>query len=239
MCRRAARRLLLWSADARTTGCRQDVDRPRHRRPRVHNGVRQDRHRRLGTCPEKRTRSVTDVLGSHNEKIGSSGRTRTYNPPVNSRIQLVLPRVAARCAELLEVAASCGTQEARKRQRVSRRVGDRRSPCGPVAEQDGTPPAGDGPAVARCDRSGPAPGRVASRSPDGAPPDRVPDRSSLHRVGRRGVWHRTEVLLFRGSGESARGSCSGRSARETRRGRAAETRRLQQRPGRQSDGRWN
>jgi len=147
--------------------------------------------------------------------------------------------LAGTCRVLLEVAASCGTQKARKRQCGSRRVGDRRSPCGPVAEQDGTPPAGDGPAVVRCDRSGPAPGRVASRSPDGAPPDRVPDRSSLHRVGRRGVWHRTEVLLFRGSGESARGSCRGRSARETRRGRAAETRRLQQRPGRQSDGRWN
>jgi len=34
--------------------------------------------------------------------IGSSGRTRTYNPPVNSRIQFVLPRVAAGCRELLD-----------------------------------------------------------------------------------------------------------------------------------------
>jgi hypothetical protein len=45
------------------------------------------------------------------EKFGSSGRTRTYNPPVNSRIQPVLLGVAGDCGKLLEGAYPSWRQE--------------------------------------------------------------------------------------------------------------------------------
>jgi len=47
---------------------------------------------------------MPDWLKQFLEEKGSSGRTRTYNPPVNSLENVDLPRLVYCCAELFHVA---------------------------------------------------------------------------------------------------------------------------------------